>query len=88
MGSEMCIRDRSEYNVHYILPALTATSESYLYCLPLFSAPVHALPPSRPKPRTNEDPLNPRDKQYASRSQRAVALGGTVTLIDVDTIFE
>ena len=58
----------SEYNVYYILTPLTVTFENYLYCLPLFSAPVRALPPSRPKSRTNEDPLNPRDEQYASRS--------------------
>ena len=40
----------SEYNAYYIIPALTATSENYLYCIPLFSAPVRALPPFRPNP--------------------------------------
>ena len=67
---------------------MTATSEYYLYYLPLFSAPVRALPPSRPKSRINEHPLNPRDKQNASRSSRAAALDGTVTVIDIDTIFD
>ena len=40
----------SEYNVYYILPALTATSENYLYCIPPFSAPVRALLPFQPIP--------------------------------------
>ena len=40
----------SEYFVYYIPPALSVMSEYYLYCLPCFSAPVRALPPSRPYP--------------------------------------
>jgi len=39
-----------EYNVYYILPALTATFENYLFCIPPFSAPVRALHPFRPYP--------------------------------------
>ena len=78
----------SEYNVYYILPALTATSENYLYCIPLFSAPVRALPPSRPKSRTNADPLNPHDEQHDSHSSSAVALGDTDTVTDIDALFK
>ena len=40
------------------------------------------------KSRTNADPLNPRDEQYASRSSRAVALGGADTVTDVGMLFE
>ena len=80
----------SEYNVYYILPALTATFEKYLCCVPPFSAPVRALPPFRP--RTNVDPVNTRDEQYAWSLTRcsigAVALCGTVVVIDVDMRFE
>ena len=72
----------SEYDMYYVLPALTAMSENYLYCIPPLSAPMRALPPFRP------NPLNPRGEQYASRSSRAIALGGTVTVIDVDMRFE
>ena len=45
---------------------------------------THSNPPSR----VNKDLLNPRDEQYASRSSRAVAMGGTVTMFDVDILLE
>ena len=53
----------SEYNVYYILPALTATSESYLYCIQPFSAPVLCVTPLPTYSRTIADPLNPRHEQ-------------------------
>ena len=34
------------------------------------------------------DPVHPRDEQHASRSSRAVPMGGTVTVKDLDTLFE
>ena len=35
----------------------------------------------------NADPPNPRDEQYASNSSHAVALDGTDTVTDVNTLF-
>ena len=82
----------SEYNVYYILPALTATSENYLCFIPRFSAPVRALPPFRPNPEPTQIPSTPTMSTTLGVCMRCsigtVALGGTVTMIDVDMRFE
>ena len=75
----------SEYYAYCILPALSVTSEYCLYCILPFSTPVGALPAI--PTRTNMDPHNPHDEQYASRSSLAVAMGGTVTVKDVGMLF-
>ena len=77
--------------MYYILPALTATSENDLCCIPPFSAPVR-YPPSDLIPNQRRPPSTPAMSSmlgvFTRCSIGAVALGGTVTVIDVDMRFE